>query len=537
MCNHHHSGRAIALEEGKAHDHDHAVWSRRDFLIQSGLVAAGGAMMLNGTPVRALGGSSLLSHLAQLETDRVLVLIQLSGGNDGLNTVVPKTNDLYYAARPTIAIYESETIPLSDEYGLNPAMQSMKAPWGDGNLAVVHSVGYPSPTLSHFRSTDIWVSASDSDVVENTGWAGRFLESKYPDYVTNPPYAPPAVQIGTSVPLLFQAGSANLGMALTDVDLFLEIAAGGTPYNPEDVPNTSYGAELAYVRTVANGSFRYLDAIQKATDAAVNSVNYPTGQMPDALAACARLIKGRLDTRIFLVSLGGFDTHVDQNVEQHKLLETLSEAVTAFYEDLSATGDGDRVLTMTFSEFGRRIAENGSGGTDHGTAAPLFVFGHGVNGGFYGDGPDLENTTSGNLNFSTDFRTVYATVLQDWFGVSGAAVSDVLGGTFETLPLVTDPIVVPAEPGDTPYAFMLAQNYPNPFNPSTAITYTLSQPGRVSLRIFDERGRLITTLVDEAKSAGTHRALFQADNLPSGVYIYRVEAPDGVQTQRMTLVR
>jgi len=537
MCDHqHHSHRAVALEQGQAHDDDHAAWSRRDFLMQSGLVAVGGTIMLNGTPVKALGGSSLLDHLAQLETDRVLVLIQLSGGNDGLNTIIPKTNDLYYAARPTIAIHENQTVYLGDEYGLNPAMIPLEAMWGEGDMAVVHSVGYPTPQLSHFRSTDIWTTASDSQEVLTTGWAGRYLETEYPEYATNPPDAPPAVQIGTSTPLLFQGAGANLGMTLVDVELFLEIAAGGTPYDPGDVPDTAYGDELAFVRTVANDSFRYLEAIQEATDAAQNTAAYPVGAMPDALAACARLIKGRLDTRIFIVSLGGFDTHADQANEHTNLLETLSEAVKAFYEDLSETEDGDRVLTMTFSEFGRRIAENGSGGTDHGTAAPLIVFGKDVNGGLYGDGPDLENTESGNLVFSTDFRSVYSTVLQDWFGLEEATVSSVLGGSFEILPLVGNPIVT-GELSETPDKFVLAQNYPNPFNPSTVITYTLGRAGRVRLRVFDERGRHVTTLVDEAKAAGTHRAHFDAGRLPSGVYLYRIEAPDGALTQRMTLIR
>ena len=493
-------------------------------------------MMLNGTPVRALGGSSLLSHLAQLETDRVLVLIQLNGGNDGLNMVVPKTNDIYYAARPTISIPGNQTVYLDDDYGLHPTMAPLEPTWGEGDMAIVHSVGYPDPDLSHFRSTDIWVTASDSQEVLNTGWAGRYLETEFPDYNTNPPDAPPAVQIGTSTPLLFQGSSANLGMTLIDVDLFLEIAAGGTPYDTEDVPDTAYGDEMAFVRSVANDAFRYLDAIQAATEAAENTAEYPEGDMPAALAACARLIKGQLDSRIYLVSLGGFDTHAEQVGAHDSLLQTLSEAVSAFYEDLSETNDTERVLTMTFSEFGRRIAQNGSGGTDHGTAAPLFVFGAGVNGGLYGTGPDLENTdAAGNLIFSTDFRSLYATTLQDWFGLDESVVSTVLGGSFDVLPLITNPVAI--EPGGTPNQFVLAQNYPNPFNPSTVITYTLNRPGRVRLKVFDERGRHITTLVDEVKTAGTHCARFDAGRLPSGVYLYRIEAPDGALTQRMTLVR
>ncbi len=536
MCDHNHSQRAVALKHGEAHDKDHSAWSRRDFLVHSGLVALGGTVMLNGTSVRALGGSSLLEHLAQLETDRVLVLIQLSGGNDGLNTVVPKTNDVYYASRPTISIPGSQTIFLDDEYGLHPSMTPIEPSWGEGNMAVVHSVGYPAPDLSHFRSTDIWVTASDSETYLNTGWAGRYLDTQFPDFNTDPPSAPPAVQIGTSSPLLFQGPDANLGMTLLDVELFLEIAAGGTPFDPDDVPETAYGNEMTFVRTVANDAFRYLDAIQAATDAASNTATYPAGNMPDALAACARLIKGRLDSRIYLVSLGGFDTHANQTGDHDSLLQTLTEAVTAFYEDLGQTGDKERVLTMTFSEFGRRIAQNGSNGTDHGTAAPVFVFGDGVDGGLYGNGPDLENTDAdGNLVHSTDFRSLYATALQDWFGLNQSIVNDVLGGSFETLPLVTNPVAT--EPDGTPLTFGLHQNYPNPFNPATRITFTLAQAGAVRLQVYDIRGRLISTLLDDTRPAGHHSVAFNAGQFPSGVYVYRLEASEGVRTKRMSLVR
>ncbi|NNF57111.1 MAG: DUF1501 domain-containing protein [Rhodothermaceae bacterium] len=541
MCDHHRttkpSPRAIALEHGEAHDHDHAAWTRRDFLVRSGLAVAGGGAMLAGSmPVRALEPSALLQQLAALDTDRVLVILQLGGGNDGLNTVVPKTNDLYYQRRPTLAIAANETVALDTDYGLHPAMQSLEPTWGEGGMAVVHNVGYPDANLSHFRATDIWLSASDSEEYLTTGWAGRSLETLFPDFETAPPAFPPAVQIGTSNPLLFRGQSAGYGMALFDTELFLQIVQGEPVYDPAAVPPTPWGDELAFLRTVANDSFRYADAISQAYEAASNATEYPEGNMPASLAGCARLIKGGLGARIYLVSVGGFDTHANQADEHALLLQQVSETVAAFYADLAATGDADRVLTMTFSEFGRRIEENGSDGTDHGTAAPLFLFGGGVIGGLYGDGPDLASPDpNGNLVHSTDFRSVYATVLQEWFGLEEAVTTSILGGSFGIIPMLADPVAT--EPEGVPLTFGLEQNSPNPFGSSTQIRFTLTEAGLVRLQVFDLQGRLISTLVNEARAAGQHHIPFDADALPSGTYLYRLEAPEGVRTSRMTRVR
>ncbi len=537
MCDHAHAApRAISLDHGRDHDRDHAAWTRRDFLLRSSAAVAGGSMLLGSTPVRALGHAPLLDHLARIETDRVLVLLQLGGGNDGLNTVVPVTNDLYYQQRPTIAIPGSQTISLGDDYGLHPSFGPLEPTWGEGQMAVVHSVGYPDPNLSHFRSTDIWLTASDSEETLLTGWGGRYLDDAFPDFETDPPTFPPAVQIGTSAPLLFQGGGMNLGMSLVDINLFLQIAQGGTPYDPIDVPPLPYGDELAFVRTVANDSFRYLDAIQAATDAADNEVEYPGGPLAQSLAACARLIKGRLGARIYHVTLGGFDTHADQPGQHANLLGSLAASVRAFYEDLAASDDDARVLTTTFSEFGRRIAQNGSDGTDHGTAAPLFTFGPAVAGGLYGDGPDLVATDAdGNLVHTTDFRSVYATLLTDWFGLAPATVEGILGGPFGTVPFVASPVAT--GDGAVPLAFGLDAAYPNPFRDATTVTFRLSRPGDVRLRVYDTAGRLVATLAEGSFPAGTHTVRFDAGRLPSGSYHGVLDSAEGRRSRTMTLVR
>ncbi|MEL6612373.1 MAG: twin-arginine translocation signal domain-containing protein, partial [Bacteroidota bacterium] len=230
MCDHHslHRPRAIALEDGHAHDADHRIWTRRDFLVRSGLAATAGGMLLGGTPVRTLAQTPFLHHLAGLETDRVLVLIQLNGGNDGLNTIIPVSNDLYYQARPTLAIPRAETLPLTDDFGLNAELGALEGLWGDGKMAVVQGVGYPDHNLSHFRSTDI-VATADTES-GTTGWMGRGLLEEFPDYETNPPPAPPAVQIGASVPVLFQAESTNLAMTFASAQAVERVASGAAAY-------------------------------------------------------------------------------------------------------------------------------------------------------------------------------------------------------------------------------------------------------------------------------------------------------------------
>ncbi len=396
MCHSHPPARqrADALHHGADHDKDHLTWSRRDFLARAGLGTAAASVTLGSTSVQALTRSPFLNALANAETDRTLVLIQLTGGNDGLNTIVPVTNDLYYAARPTLGLAPSATLALDAEHGMHPSLAPLQSLWGDGQMAVVQNVGYPTPSLSHFRSTDIWMSGSDGDDIVTTGWAGRSLASEIPDIVQSPPDAPPAVQIGTSAPLLFQGEAGGYGMALLQIDQFLRVANGGDPYPTDSLPPTAAGAELGYIRTVANDAFRYREAIQTATNSrySVNEVAYPDVNIGERLAAVARLIKGDLGARIYLVSLGGFDTHAQQADEHASLLDQLARSLAAFYADLGASGDfADRTLTMTFSEFGRRIQENGSEGTDHGTAAPVFLFGPAAEGGLYGPEPDLSD--------------------------------------------------------------------------------------------------------------------------------------------------
>lgn len=543
MCDQHRPVSAeprlgACLEHGTAHAEDHRRWSRREFM--AGLGVAGASFMLGGLPLRAYGQTPLLHQLRALETDRVLVIVQLNGGNDGLNTVVPFRSDRYYQLRPNIALAQNSLLSLGSnaDVGLHPSLAAVRTLYDEGQAAILQSVGYPAPNQSHFRSTDIWVTASDSNVVENTGWVGRHLDATHPDYQTQPSDFPLAVQIGLSAPLLFQGPEGGMGMSITSVDLYERLAATGTAYDVEGLPATAFGDEMRFVRSVANDAFRYAGAIYEASQNGRNTVDYPAGnRLATNLAVVAQLIKGRLGARIYHVSLGGFDTHANQLTAHANLLRFLAEGVKAFLDDLGTQRDD--VLVMTFSEFGRRVYENGSAGTDHGTAAPLFLFGGDVEGGLYGPVPDLENLTSGNLRHGIDFRQAYATVLQDWFGLDAASVEGVLGGSFETLGFVATPATSTAtEPQGLPRVFTLHQNYPNPFNPSTSISFALTEAAPVRLRVYDVAGREVALLLDGGVHApGYHTVSFDASHLPSGTYLYRLETPAGQQSRKMVLVR
>ena len=529
--------RAISLADGAAHDHDHEAWTRRQVLKGLGLGVAGAALWGGAAPARAFAGSPLLGALRHAETDRVLVLVQLVGGNDGLNTVVPVRDDLYYRARPTLAVPRAGTWALDGDTGLHNALEALRPTWDDGRLAVVQSVGYDSPNLSHFRATDIWLSGSDADDVLSTGWLGRTMGAGYPDFEEAPPAAPPAIQIGSAAPLLFQDGAAGYSMSVADVDQFLRVVGQRAPFDAADVPASPAGDELAFLRTVANDAFRYRDAIAGASERGANEVAYPDDPFARTLGAVARLVKGRMDTRVYLVSLKGFDTHAGQADRHPALLKRLGDALAAFHADLGATGDDRRVLALTFSEFGRRVEENGSAGTDHGAAAPLFMMGPAVEGGLWGGAPDLGALDRvGNVRHAVDFREVYATVLERWLGVDGAAVADTLGGPFAALDVLPAPAATSTD-SVAITGLALDPPRPNPSRGAAAVAFSLPAPGPVRLSAFDAAGRRVATLVDGTRGAGRHEARFDAGGLAAGVYVLRLETPGGAVSRRATVVR
>jgi uncharacterized protein (DUF1501 family) len=540
MCQskHTHGRPGSRLTDGSAHAHDHQTWSRRDFLGQVGLTAAAGTVALSGLPVRAFARTPFLARLGSVETDRVLVILQLAGGNDGLNTVVPFRNDGYFNARPSLAIRDS--VALSDDFGLHPSLGPLASLYGEGRMGIVHSVGYPDPDLSHFRSTDIWMTAGDGNGVRDFGWAGQYLDTEFPDFVENPSNSPLAVQLGGGAPLLFQGPGSQMGMSIQSMELFERLATTASVYSLEGLPENRQGGQMAFLRGVANGSFRYAGAIQEASANGGNTIEYPDrNALAGQLAAVAGLIRGNLGTRIYHVTLGGFDTHASQAGTHANLMGTIAEAIAAFNADLSTDGLDERVLIMSFSEFGRRVQQNGSGGTDHGTAAPLFLFGSAVNGGFHGTAPDFNNLdNTGNLQYGTDFRSVYGSVLQQWFGMEALDVASVLGGAFPTVELVQSSTGTSSEPAvEVPGALTLSHPYPNPAHQTAEFSYSMDSPGAGRLELFDVLGRLVRTARVQPRPGGLGSVRIDVADLPPGSYIARFSVGDRVASKSLIVAR
>ena len=435
--------------------------TRRDFLRTSIL---GGALSWTVPSFVAETFSALHASadgsLTQVTTGKdgpILVLIQLAGGNDGLNTVVPYTNDFYYKARPTIAIQAKDALRLNDSLGLHPSLTGFKNLFDAGHLSVINGVGYPNPNRSHFRSTEIWQTATDAEEYATTGWIGRYFDSACAG--CDPTVG---VNIGPRLPEAFASPSAT-GVSLENPGAYKfmgekanddqEMAYHNMYKSPEEIAaENNSGGSISMVSgtmTLSDGKSA-LDFLERtAMDASVssdkirdlagkvkNKAAYPKTSLASQLGLVARLIGGGLPTRVFYVSQGGYDTHFQQRASQDGHLKELGDAVKAFTDDLIAMGQFDRVMVMTFSEFGRRVAENGSKGTDHGAAAPMFLFGSKIKSGLLGGEPSLnpKDLDDGDIKFNTDFRSVYATVLQDWLKTPSVPI---LGRQFQTMPIVS----------------------------------------------------------------------------------------------------
>lgn len=531
MCEKHKHRPGATLSDRNAHADDHRLWSRRDFLSASGLFGAG-SLLLGRLPVRAFQPTPLMASLSAAGgNDRILVLIRLDGGNDGLNTVVKRGSSDYYNMRPSIAIQENNMWALSPEYGMPLATNALQPMWSDGMMKVIFNVGYPEPNLSHFRSYDILASASDANTVVETGWLGRFLGTEYAAFLEAPPIVPPALQIGLQNNLVFKSDQANMSLAISSPQEFYQIAQSGQLYNTSALGNTPRELELAYVRQAANSAFRYSATIQQAYSAGKNDVTYPTpddNPLAEQLAIVARLIKGNLGTRVFMVEIGGFDTHATQFNTHLELLNQLATAVKTFYEDLAFgnSGLGDKVLSMTFSEFGRAIFENGSAGTDHGWGTHMLLFGGGIGNGFTGQYQDLSDPNPfTDPPFSVDFRSVYATILQDWLGNSPELVSFVMGQ--QQFPIIGGlvPAMTPAT-GDNDKCALLGHNPHPTLSGTVEIKYAIMKEGPLRLQILDKAGNVLRSLLDEYKTPGSYIFNFKASDwfLSPGTYQYRLQS-------------
>jgi uncharacterized protein (DUF1501 family) len=383
--------------------------TRRRFLLASAGVGAAG--VLSGTV--AIGWPELM-RAAQ---DRplaagsgILVIVTLYGGNDGINTVIPYADNAYHDARPELAYAPTDVLHLDEQLGLNPALKGMAQLWRDRHLAIVRGVGYPNPDHSHFRSMDIWQTASPAEPV-SSGWIGRWLDATGDDPLR-------AVHIGTVLPPL-AVGEKNTAAALSPTagpaqsgEQFRQIITALGADDPTDTPAMA-GACAAYRATTTADAT--LDSIGSRPDRSATE-----NKLAAQLAAVARCVKAGVGTRVYLVDLGGFDTHAGERATQQRLLQTFDEALTPFLRDMAADPHGKNLVVLAYSEFGRRVAANASQGTDHGTAGPVFIAGAPVRGGFYGDEPSLTDLDHGDLKGTTDFRDVYHELLGRGLGTDPA---------------------------------------------------------------------------------------------------------------------
>lgn len=378
----------------------------------------------------ATAGTLLVPHFLQAGqasfsiTGRRLVVIQLSGGNDGLNTIVPFRNDILYKSRPGIGLSAPGLLRVTDEVGFHPSMNGFRELYDAGELCILNSVGYPNPNRSHFRSMDIWHSASDSDQYWNTGWLGRYIDSECPSDI-------PVTGIEMSDILsLALKGDEHKGLSMSDVSQFHRLARAVHEYEEVSVGNPT--ASFLY-KTIGDikSSSTYLNEKKKARP---STYTYPQNELAQQLREVAGMVGAGVQAPIFYTSLGGFDTHNAQKNRQARLLSSYSESVKAFAEDLKQMGEWDNTLILTFSEFGRRVKENGSGGTDHGQANNLFLMGGKLKKpGIFNDLPDLADLSKGDIKYQIDFRQVYASILEGWME---ADAQKVLGASFKKLGIV-----------------------------------------------------------------------------------------------------
>ncbi len=365
--------------------------------------------------------------------DRVLVVINLVGGNDGLNTVVPHGDADYYRYRPTLGVAPHDVLQLNAQLGLNPALAPLKRMYDAGNVAIVNGTGYPQPDHSHFRGQQIWQTARP-DAYVDTGWLGRYLDaaSLPKDNLFNAvAIAPvlPEVMVGQTVDVPALTALRGFGLASDrrsdqSGEFHAMLADRREPFASPYLP---------LVAEIEDHAERGAAELPKLVAGYKTDASYPATPVGRSLALAAQIIGSRAGTRVLYLQHGSFDTHTFQRATQDRLLRELADGLVAFYADLAAHGNDKRTLTMTFSEFGRRVAENASRGTDHGEAAPMFVVGGGVKGGLYGQYPSLAHLDDGDVIYTTDFRSVYATVIEKWLGRSTQAI---LAGNYPVLPLL-----------------------------------------------------------------------------------------------------
>jgi len=536
------------------------------------MAAAAAPFTLNGIPLNAFKGNGFLQKLAAASpTDRVLVLIQLHGGNDGLNTIIPINQySEYYNFRPNIAIPQSgarryitldPSLASNQQVGLHPDMTAAKAMYDDGNFVLVQNVSYENMNGSHFRSRDIWFMGGDYDEYLASGWLGRYLDYYYPGYPTGYPNSsvpdPLALEIGYGISLAFHRGQGiPLGISVQDPDAFYNLINSVGVNPPITFPDSHAGDEIEYIMQMEQQANQYALRLKNVYDAGSNSsVVYPDlypfvapssalhNPLAPQLRIISRLLNGGCSTRIFLCRIGGFDTHANQVLNTDTTmgghaakLYHVTAAVKAFYDDLQALGLSDRVLTMTFSEFGRRVASNASYGTDHGNAAPMLIFGKCLNPGVYGTNPDLNNLSSGNIPMQYDYRQVFTSVVKDWFGAPQPAIQQVMFDDWVDNRI--DFVNCKLTGTDEIYQDRLRMAcFPNPAKTETTISWYIHKPAEVSIDIRDLHGRPVITVIHQKMEIGEYNRQVDLSALASGTYAVTLRTREGAVTEKLVIAK
>jgi uncharacterized protein (DUF1501 family) len=421
----------------------------RDYLSTRRVFLQRGLAMLAAAPtVPAFLDQTVMAMANPLDTPltqqpsgkdgKVLVVVQMAGGNDGLNTVVPFADDVYHRVRPGIRHEPKTLLKLSDTLGLHPNLRTLMDLNERGQMAIVQAVGYPNPNRSHFRATDIWESAQPEREQAASGWVGRYFDNAC---AGADPHV--GVNIGDTLPLAMQ-GERVTPLTLERPESYRYRGPDRLRYEElnrigqkgpavDQASKTGRPSTLDFLHRTAMDAQLSSDDILRVAQSHQPASEYPRGELADGLRLVAAMIRGGMSTRVYYVHLGGFDTHANERGRHDQLMQRFGEAVAAFWADLKSQKNDERVLMMTFSEFGRRVAQNASGGTDHGAAAPMFLFGPRVKGGVVGNNPSLTDLDAGDIKHQFDFRGVYATVLQQWLDTPSKPI---LGQQFKLLPVV-----------------------------------------------------------------------------------------------------
>ncbi len=524
---------------------------RRKFIRNTAIGSVSLPGIFNGFGITAHGENSILGqyYTSTVPTDHVLVIVQMGGGNDGLNTVIPRDQySKYFNARSNVAIEESKILALNGNAltGLHPKLTGFRDMYDNGDLCIVQSAGYPSPNFSHFRATDIWMTGSNSNEFLTTGWVGRYLNGEYPGFPVGYPNAampdPLGIQFGSGTSLAMLGPTIQTGYTISDPNAFINNADGG-----EDVitPGTPPADKLLYVREISKQSQAYYNVVKNAYNMPGNAnlATYPSTSLANQLKIVARLINGGLKTKVYVVSFGGFDTHsnqvnqTDTTTGAHaNLMSILGDSIKAFHSDLKLMSKDQRVLGMTFSEFGRRVKSNASVGTDHGYGAPMFVFGTPATGGILGDNPVLpvNATVNDNLPMVNDFRDIYWSVLKRWLCQDATSLQEVMLRPYTEKDVCSN---TDCNPGGRAALSEqnLVQNFPNPVLSQTTVEFKTSG-GATLLQLMGPNGRVLETLL-ERNYAGAKTINLQVDlsEYKPGLYYFRFQ--NGSKQQMKAVIK